>query len=106
VRNILLFNRSHIDSAANLRRRGVGKCHARLYYERAARTCHRTLVSACYFLISAVLTLVSDIPDFLSTTLSYVFGDYEWNPDGSLYTNYNGHLIPSRIPLTVLLGGK
>jgi hypothetical protein len=40
-----------------------------------------------------------------TTGRSFVFDDYIWNPDGSLYTDYNGHLIPSRIPLTALLGG-
>jgi hypothetical protein len=39
-------------------------------------------------------------------TCSFVFDDYTWNPDGSIFTDYNGHLIPSRIPLTALLGGK
>ncbi|KAG1743088.1 hypothetical protein EDB19DRAFT_1700006 [Suillus lakei] len=39
------------------------------------------------------------------TGRSFVFDDYVWNPDGSLFTDYNGHLIPSRIPLTALLGG-
>ncbi|KAG2358954.1 hypothetical protein BDR07DRAFT_1452509 [Suillus spraguei] len=41
-----------------------------------------------------------------SSGRSFVFDDYIWNPDGSLFTDYNGHLIPSRIPLTALLGGK
>ncbi|KAL4062361.1 hypothetical protein V8B97DRAFT_1876294 [Scleroderma yunnanense] len=36
---------------------------------------------------------------------SFVFDDYIWNPDGSTYSDYNGKLIPSRIPLTALLGG-
>lgn len=40
-----------------------------------------------------------------TTGRSFVFDDYTWNPDGSVFTDYNGHLIPSRIPLTALLGG-
>lgn len=40
-----------------------------------------------------------------STGRSFVFDDYTWNPDGSLFSDYNGHLIPSRIPLTALLSG-
>jgi hypothetical protein len=36
---------------------------------------------------------------------SFVFNDYVWNPDGSLYSEYNGKQIPSRIPLSALLGG-
>jgi hypothetical protein len=36
---------------------------------------------------------------------SYVFDDYIWNPDGSLYSDYNGKLIPSRTPLSALLSG-
>ncbi|KAH7910293.1 hypothetical protein BJ138DRAFT_1114221 [Hygrophoropsis aurantiaca] len=39
------------------------------------------------------------------TGRSFVFNDYVWNPDGSRYSLYNGKLIPSRIPLTALLGG-
>ncbi|KAG2040086.1 hypothetical protein BDR03DRAFT_950245 [Suillus americanus] len=39
------------------------------------------------------------------TGRSFVFDDYVWNPDGSRFSYYNGHLIPSRIPLTALLGG-
>ena len=35
-----------------------------------------------------------------------MFNDYVWNPDGSLYSEYNGKQIPSRIPLSALLGGK
>lgn len=35
-----------------------------------------------------------------------MFDDYVWKPDGSLYSEYNGKLIPSRIPLSALLGGK
>ncbi|KAG0698213.1 hypothetical protein DFH29DRAFT_983956 [Suillus ampliporus] len=41
-----------------------------------------------------------------ATGRSYVFDDYVWNPDGSVFSDYNGNLIPSRIPLTALLGGK
>ncbi|KIJ11109.1 hypothetical protein PAXINDRAFT_164153 [Paxillus involutus ATCC 200175] len=40
-----------------------------------------------------------------ATNRSFVFDDYVWNPDGSRYTDYNGKLIPSRIPLSALLGG-
>ncbi|KAG1835005.1 hypothetical protein DFJ58DRAFT_821029 [Suillus subalutaceus] len=40
-----------------------------------------------------------------TTGRSFVFDDYIWRPDGTLFTDYNGHLIPSRIPLTALLGG-
>ncbi|KAH0836501.1 hypothetical protein J3R83DRAFT_8138 [Lanmaoa asiatica] len=40
-----------------------------------------------------------------TTNRSFVFDDYVWNPDGSLYSEYNGKLIPSRIPLSALLGG-
>ena len=35
-----------------------------------------------------------------------MFNDYIWNPDGSLYSDYNGKKIPSRTPLSALLGGK
>lgn len=37
---------------------------------------------------------------------SFVFDDYIWNPDGSIYSEYNGRLIPSRIPISAILGGK
>ncbi|KAH7924168.1 hypothetical protein BV22DRAFT_1067370 [Leucogyrophana mollusca] len=40
-----------------------------------------------------------------ATGRSFVFNDYVWNPDGSQYSDYNGKLIPSRIPLSALLGG-
>ncbi|KAL6307747.1 hypothetical protein BKA93DRAFT_727123 [Sparassis latifolia] len=34
-----------------------------------------------------------------------VFDNYTWNEDGSDYSDYNGKLIPSRIPLTALIQG-
>ena len=36
----------------------------------------------------------------------FVYNNYTWNRDGSDYTDYNGHLIPSRIPIAALLQGK
>ncbi|EJF67393.1 hypothetical protein DICSQDRAFT_46241 [Dichomitus squalens LYAD-421 SS1] len=36
---------------------------------------------------------------------AFVYNNYTWNKDGSDYTEYNGHLIPSRIPITALLRG-
>ncbi|OBZ68587.1 hypothetical protein A0H81_11554 [Grifola frondosa] len=35
----------------------------------------------------------------------FVFDNYTWNPDGPDYSDWNGHTIPSRIPLTALLQG-
>ncbi|KIJ65217.1 hypothetical protein HYDPIDRAFT_111123 [Hydnomerulius pinastri MD-312] len=40
-----------------------------------------------------------------ATNRSFVFDDYIWNPDGSRFSDYNGKLIPSRIPLSALLSG-
>ena len=37
---------------------------------------------------------------------SFVFNDYVWKPDGSLYSKYIGKQIPSRTPLSALVGGK
>ncbi|KAK2463845.1 hypothetical protein APHAL10511_004150 [Amanita phalloides] len=36
---------------------------------------------------------------------SFVFYNYTWDMDGPDYADYNGHLIPSRIPLTALISG-
>ncbi|RPD82752.1 hypothetical protein L226DRAFT_450702 [Lentinus tigrinus ALCF2SS1-7] len=36
---------------------------------------------------------------------AYVFDNYTWNRDGSDYSDFNGHLIPSRIPISALLQG-
>lgn len=36
---------------------------------------------------------------------SFVFDNYTWNRDGSDYTDYNGKLIPSRIPLSAIMSG-
>ncbi|EMD32587.1 hypothetical protein CERSUDRAFT_161539 [Gelatoporia subvermispora B] len=36
---------------------------------------------------------------------SFVFDNYTWNRDGSDYTDFNGHLIPSRIPFSALISG-
>ncbi|OCH92998.1 hypothetical protein OBBRIDRAFT_790721 [Obba rivulosa] len=36
---------------------------------------------------------------------AFVFDNYTWNHDGSDYTNFNGHLIPSRVPLSALISG-
>ncbi|KAI0964553.1 hypothetical protein AcW1_001345 [Taiwanofungus camphoratus] len=36
---------------------------------------------------------------------AFVFDNYTWNRDGSDYTDYNGKLIPSRIPYTVQMRG-
>jgi len=35
----------------------------------------------------------------------FVFDHYTWNPNGSLYSDYNGKLIPSTIPMTALIEG-
>lgn len=35
----------------------------------------------------------------------FVWYDYEWNPDGSRYTFYNGKRMPSRIPLSAFVQG-
>ncbi|KAN0088727.1 hypothetical protein V8E55_005784 [Tylopilus felleus] len=40
-----------------------------------------------------------------TTNRSFVFNDYVWKPNGSLYSDFNGKLIPSRIPLSALSGG-
>jgi len=56
---------------------------------------------------SSVLSLQSSSRLSFSDLLSrFVFDDYVWNPDRSVYSDYNGKLIPSRIPLTALVGGK
>ncbi|CDO76489.1 hypothetical protein BN946_scf184615.g15 [Trametes cinnabarina] len=34
-----------------------------------------------------------------------VFDNYTWNNDGSDYSEFNGHLIPSRIPLAAIIRG-
>ena len=39
------------------------------------------------------------------TACSFVFDNYTWNGDGSDYTDYNGKLIPSQIPHTVMIRG-
>ncbi|CCM02754.1 uncharacterized protein FIBRA_04862 [Fibroporia radiculosa] len=36
---------------------------------------------------------------------AFVFDNYTWNRDGSDYTDYNGKLIPSRVPLSALIQG-
>ncbi|TCD70094.1 hypothetical protein EIP91_004823, partial [Steccherinum ochraceum] len=36
---------------------------------------------------------------------SFVFHPYTWNNDGSNYTGYGDHLIPSKVPITALLAG-
>ncbi|KAH9947084.1 hypothetical protein B0H21DRAFT_740272 [Amylocystis lapponica] len=40
-----------------------------------------------------------------SSGRSFVFDNYTWNREGPDYTDYNGHLIPSRIPLSALITG-
>ncbi|TDL26368.1 hypothetical protein BD410DRAFT_836268 [Rickenella mellea] len=41
-----------------------------------------------------------------ATQRAFVFDPYTWNPDPlQNYTEYNGHLIPSRIPLNALVSG-
>ncbi|TCD63173.1 hypothetical protein EIP91_005870 [Steccherinum ochraceum] len=36
---------------------------------------------------------------------AFVFDNYTWDRHGPEYSDYHGHLIPSRIPLTALLAG-
>ncbi|KAH9913459.1 uncharacterized protein BXZ73DRAFT_106934 [Epithele typhae] len=36
---------------------------------------------------------------------SFVFGNYTWNSDGPLYSEYHGHLIPSLIPYSAITRG-
>ncbi|KIP11864.1 hypothetical protein PHLGIDRAFT_98965 [Phlebiopsis gigantea 11061_1 CR5-6] len=38
-----------------------------------------------------------------SSGRAFVFDNYTWNRDGSEYTDYNGKLIPSQIPLSALI---
>ena len=38
-------------------------------------------------------------------TISFVFDNYTWNRDGPIYSNFNGNLIPSTIPMTVQIAG-
>ncbi|KAH9830479.1 uncharacterized protein C8Q71DRAFT_367854 [Rhodofomes roseus] len=40
-----------------------------------------------------------------NTGRHFAFDNYTWNRDGSDYTDYNGKLIPSRIPNTALIRG-
>lgn len=40
-----------------------------------------------------------------ATGRSFVFDDYVWNANGSIYSDLDGKLTPSRIPLSALLGG-
>lgn len=40
-----------------------------------------------------------------ATGRSFVFDDYIWNANGSVYSDFDGTLVPSRIPLSALLGG-
>ncbi|KAH7920519.1 hypothetical protein BV22DRAFT_1107628 [Leucogyrophana mollusca] len=40
-----------------------------------------------------------------ATNRSFVFNDYTWNADGSWYSDFNGKLIPSRIPLSAIISG-
>lgn len=40
-----------------------------------------------------------------ATGRSFVFDDYVWNANGSIYSDFDGKLTPSRIPLSALLGG-
>lgn len=37
---------------------------------------------------------------------SFVFDNFTWERDGPEYSNYNGKLIPSRIPLSAMISGK
>ncbi|KAI8981365.1 hypothetical protein BD414DRAFT_492453 [Trametes punicea] len=48
-------------------------------------------------LLNAHLAYVSD--------RSFVFGNYTWNDDGSVFTYYDGKPIPSQIPYTALIQG-
>lgn len=36
---------------------------------------------------------------------AFVFDNYTWNPDGPDYSDFNGKLIPSRIPLSAIMSG-
>lgn len=62
-----------------------------------ASLAHAAGRSSVTFSFSSCLILI--VPRF-------VFDDYVWNPDGSTYSDYNGKLIPSRIPLTALVSGR
>lgn len=35
----------------------------------------------------------------------FVFDNYTWNRDGPIFSDYNGKLIPSTIPMTALIEG-
>lgn len=74
----------------------VGECDAGLCHDGFACPCNWTFVS----------NLHPDPIPYPDIWSRFVFADYVWNPDGSPYSHYNGKLIPSRIPLTALVGGK
>ncbi|EIW79021.1 hypothetical protein CONPUDRAFT_126793 [Coniophora puteana RWD-64-598 SS2] len=40
-----------------------------------------------------------------ATNRSHVFNDYVWDPNRGPYSDFNGKVIPSRIPLTAIVGG-
>ncbi|KAI0830864.1 hypothetical protein BC628DRAFT_1312385 [Trametes gibbosa] len=40
-----------------------------------------------------------------SSGRALVFNNYTWNNNGSDYSDFNGHLIPSRVPLAALIRG-
>jgi len=47
---------------------------------------------------------LSEIPTH-HLAVSFVFDNYTWNRDGPIYSDFNGNLIPSTIPMTVQIAG-
>ena len=48
---------------------------------------------------------VSHRRQLLTSVRRFVFDNYTWDRDGGDYADWNGHKIPSRIPLSAMISG-
>lgn len=60
---------------------------------------------AYVFLKKNLMCIFACLLSQMLVACSFVFDNYTWSLDGTLYSDYNGKLIPSQIPLSALISG-
>jgi len=80
---------------------GMGKRHAGAPSQRSSSTRDKSSVSRSEYI--GVGNEMMMTPLFF--LFRFVFDNYTWARDGPEYVEYNGKLIPARIPLSAIISG-
>ena len=89
----------HSDVADGFSSVWIRQFHARHDHERRACLSHEAHVSSTAgYVNEKYCSRANSFP-------SLVFDNFTWDRDGGDYAQFNGHIIPSRIPLSALISG-